>query len=266
MNIMNKVLKKLPFAQVLLVLFAVIVFVGCATGASPARGAAGGWISPMLSLTLSSGTANVYNGTISVERTNSAAGVTPVTRAGRVTTAGITEASLVANGAIRATLNLSYQGEEEFLVRFRAWVDEFSGHSIDGRVPNATGEASDRVLVLWRDPAGTWWDIRRAPLGSANTGGVRNPFRLGDGMLAYERDGGVVSIRVNRDNISQFAALDFYIVVLNRPLERPEKVDGDFTGYIMTFSVETPDRFAGHFHAYEVLVSTATALAVNPAR
>jgi len=252
--------------KVLPVLFFVVILAGCATGASPARGAAGGWIAPMLSLTLSSDSVNVYNGTINVERTNSAAGVTPVTRVGRVTNPGITEASLMANGAVRATLNLDYRGNEEFLVRFRIWVDEFSGHSIDGRVPNAAGEANDRVLVLWRDPSGTWWDIRRAPLGSANTGGVRNPFRLGDGTPAYERDGGVISIKMNRDNISQFASQEFYIVVLDRPRERPEKVDGNFTGYVITFSVETPDRFAGHFHAYEVLVSTSTAFAVNPVR
>jgi hypothetical protein len=76
----------------------------------------------------------------------------------------------------------------------------------------------------------------------------------------------VISIRINRDNISQFASVDFYIVALDRPRERPEKVDGDFTGYIVTFSVETPDRFAGHFHGYEVLASSSTAFSVNPAR
>ena len=259
---MNKVFRKIHLTPVLAILVTLVFLAGCATGASP-RAPAGGWVSPMMSITLSNDAANVYNGTINVERANSAAGATPVTRAGRVATPGITEELLLRNGAVRATLYFNYHGEEEFLVRIRAWVDEFSGHSIDGRVPNAAGEASDRVLVLWRDPNGTWWDIRRAPLGSANTGGVRNSFRLGDGTLAYERDGGVISIRVNRDNISQFAVLDFYIVALNRPIERPEKVDGDFTGYILTFSVETPDRFAGHFHAYEVLVSTSTALAIN---
>ena len=266
---MNKVLKKLPLASILCVLFGIIFFAGCATSATRGPGRAGNWISPMLTFTLSSDAANVYNGTINVERANSAAGVQPVTRAGRVTTPGLTEESLMRNGAVRATANFSYAGDEEFLVRFRVWIDEFSGHSIDGRVPVAPAadlNVQDRVLVLWQDPHGTWWDVRRAPLGVANTGGVRNHFMLGDGTRAYERDGGIFSFRVNRDTVSQYASMDFFIVTLDRPVERPHKTDGNFTGYVITFSVETPDRFAGHFHGYEVLVSTATAFAVNPAR
>jgi len=209
----------------------------------------------MLSLALSSNTADVYRGQIAVERVNSAAGVQPVTRAGRVSSEGITSESLIQNGAVRATAKIRYDGEDEFLVRFRVWIDEFSGHSIVGRVPNATGEATDRVLVLWRDPDGVWWDIRRSQLGGPSTGGVANRFTLEDG-----RNINPLTILLDRNTALQHAYTDLYIVVLDHAQPHPERA-----GFVITYYAEAPDRFAGHFHAYEILVSTSTALAVNPA-
>jgi hypothetical protein len=52
--------------------------------------------------------------------------------------------------------------------------------------------------------------------------------------------------------------LDFYIIVLDHA-----QVHADAAGYVVTYYAEMPDRFAGHFHAYEILASTSTALAVN---
>ena len=254
---MSNVIKKLPLAAVLPILFCAVFFAGCATTASPSAREpemASGWIAPMLSLSLSSNTANLYNGTtINVARANSAEGVAPIVRTGQVTTPGITEALLMANGAVKATGKLSYDGEDEFLVRFRLWIDEFSGHSIIRRVPNASGEANDRVLALWKDPDGTWWDLRRSTLGGANTGGTGNPFTLDSG-----RNANPVAIKLNRNTASQYAALDFYIIVLDTA-----QAHAEVAGYIVTYYVEMPDRYAGHFHAYEILASTATALAVN---
>jgi len=243
--------------KVLSILFCVVLLAGCATGARPvAAGRAEGWISPMLSLTLSSNTANLYTGTINVARANSAEGAIPVVRTGQVITPGITEALLMANGAIKATGNLIYGGEDEFLVRFRLWIDEFSGHSIVRRLPNATGEANDRVLALWRDPNGTWWDLRRSTLGGVNTGGTANPVTLDTGITANP-----VSIKLNRNTAHQYTSVDFYIIVLDHA-----QAHAEVAGYVVTYYVEMPDRFAGHFHAYEILASTSTALAVNPAR
>ena len=262
---MSKVFKEPPMASpkalVLSMLFCVAFLTGCATSAvrtgdNPAAGVSGGWIAPMLSLTLSDDTANLYSGIINVSRANSAEGVTPVVRTGQVTTPGITEALLVANGAIKATGNLFYDGEGEFLVRFRLWIDEFSGHSIVRRLPNASGEVNDRVLALWRDPDGTWWDLRRSTLGGANTGGTANPFPLDTG-----RDANPVSIRLNRNTAPEYASVEFYIIILDQA-----QVHAEVSGYVVTYYVEMPDRFAGHFHAYEILASTSTALAVNPAR
>ena len=262
---MNKDFRELSLAShlalVLSILFCVAFFPGCVTGAdrpdaNPAAGVSGGWIAPMLSLKLSGDTANLYTGTISAARANSAEGATPAVRVGQVTTPGITEALLMANGAIKATANLRYDGEDEFLVRFRLWVDEFSGHSIVRRLTNASGEASDRVLALWRDPEGTWWDLRRSALGGVNTGGIANPFPLGSGINANP-----VSIKLNRNTAPEYASVEFYIIVLDHA-----QANAETAGYVVTYYVEMPDRYAGHFHAYEMLVSTSTALAVNPAR
>jgi hypothetical protein len=212
------------------------------------------WIAPMLSFTTSSGVANIYNGEINVARTNSTEEETPVVRTGQVTTAGITEASLINNGAIKATAKLSYNGNDEFLVRFRVLIDEFSGHSVvNRRLPNASGDNKDRILVLWKDSNGTWWDIRRSSLGTANTGGTENQF-----TLEFGRNADITAIAINKDTVSKYASLDFYIIVLDLPRQHEE-----VAGYIITYYMELPDRYAGHFHGYEILVSTSTAIAVE---
>jgi hypothetical protein len=224
----------------------------------------------MLTFTADSNTTSLYDGTINVERSNSAEGVTPVVRTGQVTTAGITEASLLDNGAVRATARLSYNGDDEFLVRFRVLIDEFNNHSNVGggqwRVPTPGAASSDpdRILVLWQDANGTWWDIRRSQIGNAQTGGVRNPFKLADGSNAYEADGGVISIKLNKDTVSQYATVNLYIVVLSEP--RPDvtnptqRID---PGYMITYYAELPDRFAGHFHGYEILASASAPIVVE---
>jgi hypothetical protein len=176
-------------------------------------------------------------------------------RTGQVTTAGITEALLISNGAIKTTAHLRYNGNDQFPVRFRIWIDEFSGHSIVRRVPNATGENSDRVLALWRDSGGTWWDLRRTALGGANTGGVPNRFTLENGNTVNP-----VAILLDRNTAPQYASVDFYIVVLDHA-----QAHAEVAGYVVTYYAEMPDRYAGHFHAFEIPVSTSTAITVNPA-
>jgi hypothetical protein len=236
----------------------------------------GNWFAPMLSFTASNGTANLYNGTIAVERANDTnAGIFT----GQVTTAGITEAILLEKGAVKATAKLNYSGDEEFLVRFRVLIDEFVNHSVTTRrLGNATGDNKDKILVLWKDTNGTWWDIRRTQIGNATTGGVRNPFVLQDGSWAYESDGGVISIKLNKNTISQYESIDLYILVQEAPVmpatinigtsAAPNVVPFviadhlEVCGYIVTYYVEVPDRYAGHFHGYEILASASTAIAV----
>jgi len=241
----------------ILLLFIIVFLTGCAT-APVARGSGQGneWVAPMLSFTLGSNTANIYNGTINVARANSAEGVTPAVRTGQVTTPGITENLLLQNGAVKATAMLRYSGDDEFLVRFRFFIDEFSGHNIVRRVPNASGENSDRVLVLWKDHNGTWWDLRRSTLGGANTGGIANRHLLEDGSNTD-----AVALKIDRNTAPQFTSADFYVVVLDPAQAHPE-----VAGYVITYYAEMPDRYAAHFHGYEILVSTSTPLAVNPAR
>jgi len=207
------------------------------------------WIAPMLLLVPESDIINLYNGTINVARANSDEGV----RTGQVTTAGITEESLIANGAIKATAQLRYNGDDEFLVRFRIVIDEFSGHNIvNRRLSNATGENNDRVLVLWKDPDGIWWDLRRSALGVANTGGSVNRFILGNYNIIY-----LPAIKLDKNTAPDYESVDLYIVVLDPAME-----NDDVAGYIITYYAEMPDRYAGHFHGYEILVSTSTAITV----
>jgi hypothetical protein len=255
---MNNILKR-PLMLILPALLAVIFLAGCATGASPAVRVSDkdhDWVAPMLSLKLSNDGANLYNGTINVARANSAEGSTPVVRTGQVTSSGITEALLIANGAVKATANLRYNGDNVSPVRFRLWIDEFSGHSVVRRVPNAAGDANDRVLALWKDPDGTWWDLRRATLGGPNTGGTVRRFTLKNGSYVNP-----AAIWLDRDTASQYASVDFYIIVLD-----PAQAHDEVAGYVVTYYAEMPDRFAAHFHAFEILVSTSTPLTVNPVK
>jgi len=212
------------------------------------------WIVPMMTFAQGSNTAALYTGEINAARANSGEGVTPVIRTGQVTSAGITEASLIQNGAVKKTVKLSYNGDAEFLVRFRVVIDEFSGHSIvNRRLANASNDAADRILVLWKDSNGTWWDIRRSQIGGANTGGTNSQFVLNNGTNTN-----VTALKINKNTISQYASVDLYIVVLDPPAQNEE-----VAGYIITYYAELPDRYAGHFHGYEILASTSTAVAVE---
>ena len=216
------------------------------------------WLVPMLSFTPTANTIHIFDGEIAVARQNIEGGP----QSGQVTTSNITSASLLAGGAVRATARMEYDGSGDYLVQFRVRIDEFQGHGTGTVVANAAGDPNenpDRILVLWQDANGTWWDIRRARFGWIHTGS--------DGPHQFIRADGTPytvnnAVRINRNTVSRFASVNFYIVVFDRP-HHPNPTN-DRSGYIITYFAEVPGPFCGHFHGHEILTSTTTPLVVHP--
>jgi hypothetical protein len=181
-----------------------------------------------------------------------------------VVPAQLTAAHLEAHGAVKLTANFSYEGDEEFPIRFRVRVDMFQGHSVTSYGLGATSA----VLVLWQDNNGTWWNMRRTGWGGEFTGGTDTPgwfFASG-----HDRAGEpypVFTFDINKENAADFATQDFYIIFLTEaPLRTNDAgvVTDETAGYVITYQAELPDG-DGHFHNFKVLSSVSNYIHI-PAR
>lgn len=216
------------------------------------------WLSPMLSLTLDAnkceqGTymASVYDGDIEANAGSPA----PANERGMVTTEGITASTLTANGAIKATMNFAYLGEETYNVRFRAaitrvlWDETANEGAGDWKHPNVFGgsyedgvrpAAHADILMLCQYDS-KWWNIRTAALGGANTGGLE--------YTIIGISSNTATLLINKTTASDYDGQDFYIVGLTEGR------------YVITYYMEAPD-YVGHFHGYNIIASTSAIITV----
>ena len=228
-----------------MILFASIFFTGCASAVN--------WISPMLSFDVESNQAYVWDGEHNFMRT----GTNNVVFAGTGAPA-ITADALLAGGAVRATVNIAYEGDGEFYTRLVAFTYEFFDHArlTTRMVPVAAQNAP--ILVLWQNPQnGHWFSIIHDTIGSQDATGsnmtvqsLRNPYPGGQNH----------AIRLNRDTIADFSEIEFFIVPATRPTR--DNLAYTHTGYVVTFAIETPDG-DNHFHIFETLVSSSTRIFVT---
>jgi len=187
------------------------------------------WVSPMLSFDLEKNTTGVYNGPALNINDSSAIAA----NRGKVTSSGgISEAGLLANGAIKATAKFAYLGADEYDIRFSVIVSvpPEGGHGFPVALPGRTSH----IVVIFKDADGVWWNTRRTAWGGPNTGG------LGDNPV----------FTINKNNASNFASQDFYIIGLE-----PGR-------YIITYNAETAD-VDNHFHGFETIASTSSLVIIN---
>jgi|GEM_PF-3732270 len=199
------------------------------------------WHAPMMSISLSSHTIDTWS-------------ETPLTVNANGSVVNVNQ-SLVESNAIRATVNLSYKGEGTHYVQMNTTDQAFDGHGSSATIGNRPQVSNDDVLILWRNhDTNQWWCIRRARLWGQNTLG--SPHHQ-----STVNNANMFSFRLNKNTISEFETIEFFIVV-NAENTAANTTHNDRFGYIITFFMDTPNQ-AGHFHGVEVLASTTTTILVN---
>jgi hypothetical protein len=228
------------------------------------------WISPMLSISVSATEASVFNGeplviidTNDHGRENRGMVAEGMPEEGQaVVPAQLTAAHLEAHGAVKLTARFSYEGDEEFPIRFRVRVDMFQGHNVTSYGLGVT----TGMLVLWQDDNGTWWNMRRTGWGGEFTGGTDTPgWFFAEGHSRAGEPYPVFAFDINKDTALNFATQDFYIIFLEEaPLRRNDAgiVTDETAGYVITYQAELPDD-DGHFHNFFVLISTSTYIHIH---
>jgi hypothetical protein len=166
-------------------------------------------------------------------------------------------------------MNFAYEGDEQHYVRFIVRLDAFTGHSLTHfRIgatyptdPNSVhyveGKSGPRAaLVLWRDPVrNSWINIRSAAFGSsAAMKGTQEGHEI---VNATNNNAPQFVFILNKETASQFESMEFFIV----PIE-PVATHADGQGYVMSYTVETPDEH-GHFHGREVIASASVSVLVK---
>jgi len=161
----------------------------------------------------------------------------------------MTRQELITAGAVRMTTQVEYKGTD-IDIRLGASVQEFSGHDLNQNVIVSNND----VLVLWRANNGEWHNIR----GSAGRRAISQQLNSEDDFT------------LTKKSVNQIAEMEFFIVVtrsttlLERAAAAGRNAGPDsFGGFVITFIVEKGDAWHNHFHRYEVLGASSTALLVE---
>ena len=147
----------------------------------------------------------------------------------------IDEAELVSKGAIKTTVNLAYDGDEEYNVRFTVGVGRMAG----GHAPTAVGAGTGIVRVLYKDADGVWWDIFRS-------GGIGN-------APTY--------IFIDKETVKDWASIDLYVAVFDvgdfaTYLEDEDEADED--EFVITLSLAFATGHGGHIHFNQRILLSST--------
>ncbi|MCL2861220.1 MAG: hypothetical protein FWE22_02290 [Firmicutes bacterium] len=228
-------MKKIKFSVLTMVLALMMVFaVGCGGNIH--------WLAPMLSIEAETNTASVWDSDYELIRLGTGAFVLQYDGED----VPITEEALIAGGAVRTTVYFSYNGGEDYFVRFAAFAYEFIGHARPAT--RLTPAQSSSIRVLWRNPYNNqFFCIIQNTIGSLDVTNANY-------QLTSLRTGNPQSvIRLNRENASDFNQMELFVVAHCTPDLQTR------SGYVLTFAFELPD-FDNHFHGFNTLVSSSTAI------
>jgi len=226
-----------------------VAFVGCSQDEPESVK----WISPMVSFDINGDTASVWNSQYDLHRNET---FEYVFMLDGVETP-ITSEALLSGGAVPAAINMSYDGDGEYLARLVVFAYQFFDHGRPQRIAaHAAGINPQEILVLWQNPAnGHWFNLIQDGIGrtEATMGGHH------DGLLSLVRDTPQYTFRLNSETIQDISELELFIVATARPTREDEY---NRSGYSLTFAIETPD-IDHHFHSWELLVASGTMIVVE---
>ncbi|MCL2396750.1 MAG: hypothetical protein FWC93_01660 [Defluviitaleaceae bacterium] len=229
-----------------LVLLAVMIFAACSRGGTE-------WISPMVSFNIDGQRASAWSSQYDLHRNETFEYVFRLNNAD----VPITPAALIDGGALPATVNLSYDGEGDYLTRIVVFAYNFFDHGRPARIAAHGGEPNPQeILVLWQNPAnGHWFNLIQDGIGrTAATMGEHH-----DDLMSLVRDTPQYTFRLNSETVQDISELDLFIVATTGPTR-----DDEYTrsGYSLTFAIETPD-IDNHFHSWELLAASGTMVIVE---
>jgi len=169
----------------------------------------------------------------------------------------ITSESLVAGGAVPATLRVAYGGEGQHLVRVVAFAYEFFDHGRPVRVnAHAATPNPQDIIVLWENPYNhQWFNLIQNGVGrEAVTMGENH-----DGLVSLRNGNEVYTFLLNNETVEALSELRVYIIATAAPTR---DADYERSGYSILFTLELPD-LDNHFHGWELLAASGTMFVVE---
>ncbi|MCL2177729.1 MAG: hypothetical protein FWB72_07320 [Firmicutes bacterium] len=241
----NSIIKKAKALIVIaLSILTALSFAACSNGGSDTV-----WLSPMLSFNTQTNETHKWDSEYTLYR-HSALGNIVFRGAGGTDDIAITPEALIAGGAVKASVGVAYGGDKHHLVRIVAFAYTFFNHDR----PLRMAHVPQGIMVLWHNPANNQWFnlIQNSIGGAVQTGGVHN-----DGLVSLRNGSNQLSKIIDGNTNLSF---DVFIV----PLHAPTREDVyTRSGFVIQLALDTPD-LDNHFHGYEILVSSNTAIVITP--
>jgi hypothetical protein len=192
------------------------------------------WLNPVISFKSEENTVPLWNSEFALHRNQTNEYVLRDVSGASGDDIAVTADELIAGGAVRATVNIAYNGDDEYRGRLLAFAYRFFDH---GRATRISAHSADPnpgvILALWQNPVnGHWFNLFQDGIGrSQATMGEPNFFTL------------------NAETVQQISELEVFII----PTDKPTRESSYYrSGYVIKFAFEIPDM-DNHFHGWELI-------------